>query len=100
MRLGFSDAEELRARHAAFQRHRLDEREAFERQIGGAHRAVDASWETLKRSKAMVEEADRFGRAREINILADDLLAQQRELIAMHDDGAILAAIFPKRTAR
>jgi hypothetical protein len=40
------------------------------------------------------------GRLREIHALVDDLLTQERHLIEMKDDGAILAAIFPRRTVR
>jgi hypothetical protein len=99
MRLGFHDAKELRDRHAALQQRSPLDRIEFARQMSRAHRAVDESWKTLERSRALVEEADRFGRDREINLLADKLLAQQCEMIAMKDDGAMLAAIAP-RTGR
>jgi hypothetical protein len=97
MWLGFNDAEELRARHAAFLEHRRTDRAIFARQFADAQQAINASWRTLERSKAMVEHADRFGREREIQTLVDDLIEQERRLIDMRDDGAILAAIFPRR---
>lgn len=97
MWLGFCDAEELRARHAVFrQRHAIDRAE-MARAIDDGQRAVNASWTTLARSQAMAEHANRFGRELEIHALVDDLVAQERHLIDMKDDGAILAAIFPRR---
>ncbi|HVT50462.1 MAG TPA: hypothetical protein VHE77_02765 [Dongiaceae bacterium] len=96
MRLGFHDAEELRDRHAALQERSPLERMQFARQMQNAHCAVDASWKTLERSRALVENADRFSRDREIHALVDDLIAQQRELIALRDDGAMLAAMAPR----
>jgi hypothetical protein len=100
MQLGFFDASELRARHAALAQRRVEDREIFARRLNAAHRAVNVSWQTLARSHAMVEQADRSSREREINELADDLLAQQCEMMAMHDDGTMLAAIFPHRNLR
>ena len=100
MRLGFPDADDLRARHEAFRRRQVLERAVFAQIYDGAYRAVEASWATLARSKSMVEHADRFARQREIVTLADELVEQQRALMAKHDDGAILGAIFPPRRPR
>jgi hypothetical protein len=97
MWLGFFDADELRARHAQFrERSRVEHAEATQA-LDNALRAVSASWTTLARSKALVESADRFRREREIQNLADELLAAEQRLLETNDDGAILATIFPRR---
>jgi hypothetical protein len=100
MRRGFCDVDELRTRHAALKAQRDLERALLHRAIDTTHAAVAASWKTLGQSRATVEAADRFSREREIQLLADDFLRQERALIEMKDDGQILAAIFPAQRSR
>jgi hypothetical protein len=68
-------------------------RQGMHEQLERSRRALRSSWATLSKSQPLVDRANSGKLDRDLDRLADDLIAQTRRLAQGQDDGSILAML-------